>query len=146
MHVKDLVASDTNMFGGVWLEFANWWTMLRNALTSASPEWRTVLDRLHEYRKHTIEASDLELIIGKAGPEAHAAYSNELFRIAHARTSGTFKAQVVQATEDKIFHVVKQWLLSGKDRSMLGQMQIRSKIVNPRKAKSMDDYKDAVTE
>ena len=29
---------------------------------------------------------------------------------------------------------------------MLGQMQIRSKIVNPRKAKSMDDYKDALTE
>ena len=29
---------------------------------------------------------------------------------------------------------------------MLGQMQIRSKIANPRKAKSMADYKDAVIE
>ena len=91
MHVKDLVSTDTKLFGGVWLEFANWWTMLRSALTSASPEWRTVLDRLHEYKKHTIEASDLALIAGRPEPEADAAYSNELFRIVHARTSGTFK-------------------------------------------------------
>ena len=30
MNAKDLAPNDVKHFGGVWLEFANWWTMLRN--------------------------------------------------------------------------------------------------------------------
>ena len=73
---------------------------MRNALTSASPEWRTILDRLHEYPKNRIVETDHEFIIGKSEVAAQRAYNNELFRIVHARTSGAWKAQVVTATED----------------------------------------------
>ena len=117
--------------------------MLRNALTSVSPEWRAVSDRLHEFPKNRIEAGDLELLTGRSEREAHTAYCNELFRIVHARTSGPLKGQAVVATEDKIFDVVKQWLTHGEGRTMLGQMEIRKKIVEPRKAASISDYSAA---
>ena len=120
VHSKDLAPSDVKTFSGIWLEFANWWTMLKSTLAAASPEWRIILDRLLEYPKRRIAAEDLEHITGKSEVEAHLAYSNELFRIVHARTSGTLKGQVVVATEDKIFDVVKQWLTHGQDRTMFG--------------------------
>ena len=50
------------------------------------------------------------------------------------------------ATEDKIFAVLKTWLLAGKDKTIFGQMEIRRRIVNPRQASSMADYSKAVTE
>ena len=146
LHSKDLSPSDVKAFGGEWVEFANWWTMLRNALTSASPEWRTILDRLHEYPKHRITEADHEFIVGKSDVTVQRAYSNELFRIVHARTAGAWKAQVVVATEDNIFDIIKQWLLTGKDRSVLGQMEIRKMIVDPRKATNINDYAKAVAE
>ena len=115
-------------------------------LTSVSPEWRAVLDRLHEFQKNRIEAGDLELLTGKREREAHTAYCNELFRIVRARTTGTCQAQVMAGTEYRIFDVVKQWLLAGKDRTMLGQVEIRKKIVEPRRARNMEDYAEAVRE
>ena len=94
---------------------------------------------------NSVEA-DLEFITGKSYVMVQRAYSNELFRIVHARTTGSWKAQVVTATEDNIFDIIKQWLFTGKDRSMLGQMDIRRHIVDPRKAVNLNDYAKAVAE
>ena len=74
------------------------------------------------------------------------AYSNELFRVAHARCTGTKKAEVVTATEDKIFAVVKTWLLAGKDGTVFGQMEIRRRIVNPKKAANIRECAKVVNE
>ena len=78
VHSKDLAPSDVKTFSGTWLEFANWWTMLKSTLAAASPEWRIILDRLLEYPKRRIASEDLEHITGKSEVEAHLAYSNEL--------------------------------------------------------------------
>ena len=61
---KDLLPSGFKQWNGNYLEFGPWWTRLKNALGSASPEWRAVLQRLHEFGKLRVENDDLDLIVG----------------------------------------------------------------------------------
>ena len=61
---------------------------MKSALGNASAEWRTILQRLHEFGKLSVEPSDLDVIIGSTDPDIQKAYSSELFRILEARTTG----------------------------------------------------------
>ena len=60
MYAKDLAPSYDKRIIRERLEFANWWTMLKSTLVVASPGWRAILGRLHEYPKHMITEEDLD--------------------------------------------------------------------------------------
>ena len=74
MDSNDLCPSDVKTFDGVWLEFANWWAMLKR-VTTMSPEWRAILERLHEYHKNKLGTEDRVFLLGTSAappePIAH---------------------------------------------------------------------------
>ena len=81
MHGKELLPSGFKQWNGNYLEFGPWWTRLKNALGNASPEWRAILQRLHEFGKLRVESTDLDLIIGSGDADTQKAYCSELFRV-----------------------------------------------------------------
>ena len=64
MHSKDLCPSNIKTVDGVWREFQNVWTTFKSNMPSDASEWRSILERLHEYSNNVITDSDLGCLLG----------------------------------------------------------------------------------